>query len=723
MTGRFPWSVFDALLAALRSRFGARGRDYAALRENEERFRSLTAMSADWFWETDATHRLCWLAGDQPLLRLFGGELAVGRRIWEIAGVATDPQALKAHINLMDAHAPFVDFEIIRRSADGLVQIHVISGEPRLAPDGAWIGYRGVGRDVTEKRLAEQELARAKERLELALEGGELGIWDLDIATGVRYLSDRWASLLGRPAKTYRVPDASFHELIHPEDRCVVDEAYRNALKGIEPAYRVEYRLRTVKGDWKWIQSSGSITERGSDGRALRMSGAVLDIDGRKRAELLLSEAEERYRRLSEFSPSGIIVLSNGIIEYANPAAARIFRARSPRQLVGGRFIDRVAREHVDVAAARLHYLGLGPGVTEFSDRHIHGFDGSALVAEGAAVSYLERGRLLIQMVFRDVTEARKAHAALAERERLFRDVVEASGEYVWESDAEFRYTYLSARAEAILGFTREQMLGRRPKEFMPLGEAHAVDDWFARHASKGQVFRELVHRSLTKTGRIVWQSVSGVPVFDLGGVLKGYRGTGADITARRQAEERLQYLATRDAITGLPNRALLADRAGQLLARAARRQTSVTLFLLDLHRFSAVNDAYGHGAGDHLLRAVGERLSRMMREEDTLARLYGDDFALLWGGLQSNADIEKVACKVLSSFAEPFAIGGELLQVDANVGIAVAPAHAADFPQLLRAGDIALQHARAGGRGTYRLFSRETGAHVVPLSLAGHQS
>lgn len=718
MSGTGVWTLLDAL----RRRFGARARADAALRENEERFRSLTALSADWFWETDAQHRLSWLAGDQPLLRLFGRELAVGRRIWEITGVETEPQALKAQVNLMDAHSPFSEFEIIRRAADGAVQIHVISGEPRLACDGSWAGYRGVGRDVTGKRLAEQELAKAKERLELALEGGELGIWDLDITTGIRYLSDRWALMLGRPAKAYSLQNANVYELIHPDDRFAVNEAYRNAVKGIAPAYRTEYRLRTISGDWKWVQSSGSVTARNGNGRALRMSGAVLDIDRRKRAERLLGEAEERYRRLSEFSPSGILVVSNGIIEYANPAAARIFRADSPRQLVGGRFIDRVEPEHVNVAAARLHYLELGPGLTEFSDRRIRGLDGSSLIADGAAVSYLERGRILIQMVFRDVTEARKAHLALAEREQRFRDVVEASGEYVWEADAEFRYTYLSARIEAILGYPREQMLGCRPKDFMPFGEEHAVGDWFAQQAPKGQAFRDLVHRSLTRTGGIVWQSLSGVPVFDLGGVLKGYRGTGADITARRQAEERLQYLATRDAVTGLPNRALLADRARQALARAARRQSSKTLFLIDLHRFSAINDAYGHVSGDHLLRAIGERLSRMVREEDTLARLYGDDFALLWGGLQTAADMEKVALKILSSFTEPFAIGGELLRVDANIGIAVTPAHATDFPQLLRAADIALQHARAAGCGTYRLFSRETGAQVVPLSLAGRQ-
>ena len=117
---------------------------------------------------------------------------------------------------------------------------------------------------------------------------------------------------------------------------------------------------------------------------------------------------------------------------------------------------------------------------------------------------------------------AKRAEEALAEREQRFRDVVDASGEYVWETDAEWRYTYLSERVEAVLGYPRAELLGRKPHDFMPLGEARAVDDWFSGRAAEGQPFRDLVHRSITKSGGVIWQSVSGVPVRDRHGAVVG---------------------------------------------------------------------------------------------------------------------------------------------------------------------------------------------------------
>src|SRR5207237_1985622 len=124
--------------------------------------------------------------------------------------------------------------------------------------------------------------------------------------------------------------------------------------------------------------------------------------------------------------------------------------------------------------------------------------DGSDVTVETASVSFPERDRLIVLTVFRDVSEARQAGEALAEREQRFRDVAEASGEYVWEADAGWRYTYLSERVEAVLGYERAELLGRRPHEFMPLGEDRAVQDWLAKHAPEGRPFRELVHRSIT---------------------------------------------------------------------------------------------------------------------------------------------------------------------------------------------------------------------------------
>src|SRR2546430_11179713 len=185
----------------------------------------------------------------------------------------------------------------------------------------------------------------------------------------------------------------------------------------------------------------------------------------------------------------------------------------------------------------------------------------------------------------------------------------------------------------------------------MPLGEAHFPDTQAP--------FRDVVRRSITKSGGVIWQSVSGVPRLDAAAALTGYRGTAADVTARKQAEARIEYLATRDALTGLPNRALLTDRAGQAILTAARSRAQLAVLCVDLDRFKLVNDSLGHQAGDALLRAVADRLQNTLSREDTLARLGRDDLVLLWNGLESGGGPAGTAQRLPSSPAAPLPVGG----------------------------------------------------------------
>jgi len=685
-----------------------------ALRLSEERFRHLTSLSADWFWETDTGHRISWLSGGPAVAALFGAEMAHGKRLWEVPGVTVEPRALVEHferLQQLDAQLPFFDFVISRHDA-GELRSHAVSGKPRYDASGRFLGYRGVGQDITEKRRAERALGEAKERLELATEGGNLAVWDIDIGTDQMHMGGGLAGTLG--ARRFQ-RSVHLHERVHPSDRAAVRAAFLDALREKGPGARgLEFRMSTAPGEWKWVYCSGRVTERNASGRALRMSGTLAEIDARKRAEQAVRDAEARYRSLIELAPDGVTVFSSGIIEYVNPAALRLIKAASPRELLGRKIEDIVHPDHRARFAERMRYLGAGPGAVAFEERLLRCLDGSDVVVEAASVSYLERGRLVVQSVLRDVSEQRKARAALAEREQRFRDVLEASGEYVWETDTAWRYTFLSERVEAVLGYRRHEMIGRAPREFMPLGEAQAMDEWFAQRAAHAEGFRDQVHRSLTRSGRVIWQSVTGVPVFDAAGRLTGYRGTGADITSRKQAEDRIQYLATRDALTGLPNRVLLADRAGQAILAAARSRGSLALLFLDLDRFKLVNDSLGHAAGDALLRAVAERLGATLRRDDTLARLGGDEFVLLWNGVKDSQDAAALAQRTLGILSRPFTIEGQTLSVTASIGIGVYPGDGRDFGELLKNADAAANHAKETGRNNFRFFSPEMNARAV---------
>ena len=693
---------------------------HEALRESEERFRHLTSVSADWFWETDPEHRIAWLSGGPAVAALLGPERAHGRRFWDIPGLRLSPESLIGHLERQqtsDTRMPLFDFEVSRLDGAGGLCVHEVSGRPRFDAAGHFLGYRGVGRDVSERRRASRALSEAKERLELATEGGNVAVWDCDIGSRRVYLDRGWARLTGEREGDRTASLDDMWEMVHAEDRAALGASFVRALKGPDPA-NAEFRIRTASGDWRWLHAMGRVTERARDGRGTRLTGTITDIDARRRAEQALREAEAHYRKLIELSPDGIIVTSGGVFEYANAAAARLLRAPSARELIGKRREDFVHPDHLDRHRERIAYLSSGPGATAFEERRIRCMDGEEIVIETAGVSYLERGRLVVQTVIRDVSEQRKARQALAEREQRFRDVVEASGEYVWETDANWRYTFLSQRVESVLGYPRAEMIGRTPRAFMPLGEAQPLDDWFARRENVADPFRDLVHRSITKSGRVIWQSVSGVPVFDAAGALVGYRGTGADITARKLAEERIQYLATRDALTGLPNRALLSDRAGQMILSAARSRGSLAVLVLDLDRFILINDTLGYATGDALLRAVGERLAGTLRRDDTLGRIGGDKFVLLWDGAKGPQEGAKEAAnlaqRTLGVLARPFTVDGHSLNVSASIGISVYPNDGRDFGELLKNADAATHEAKASGAGGFRFFSADVNARAV---------
>ena len=427
-----------------------------------------------------------------------------------------------------------------------------------------------------------------------------------------------------------------------------------------------------------------------------------------------MRDAEARYRMLIDLSPDAILLQSEGRIEYANRSAAHILGLPGPAARGGRKTITMVHPDDYAMVLERARYVGQGPGKVDFRERRMMRADGGVVVVEGASVSYLERGRLVVQTVLRDISERVRAREELAEREQRFRDVVEAAGEYVWETDAEFRYTWLSSRVEAILGHVHVDLLGRRPHDFMPIGEERAVGEQLELHRERAEPFRELVHRSITKSGRVIWQSICGVPVFDADGTLKGFRGTGADITAKRQAEERIQFLATRDSLTGLPNRLLLSDRAGQAILNAGRHQGRIAVLSLQLDRFRLVTDSLGHRVGDSVLRAVAERLSRTLRKDDTLARVGADEFVLLWDGTREIDDVALVAQKVLTCLAAPIVAEDRSLNVSASIGISVFPGDGDGFVELLRNADAARHAAREAHGNTYRFFSPELNTRAL---------
>ncbi|WBV45342.1 bifunctional diguanylate cyclase/phosphodiesterase [Pseudoroseomonas cervicalis] len=295
-------------------------------------------------------------------------------------------------------------------------------------------------------------------------------------------------------------------------------------------------------------------------------------------------------------------------------------------------------------------------------------------------------------------TDAALASAAIAERDRL-RAMLDTNSDWIWEVDAEGRYTFVSAHVEALLGYSPDQVLGRTPFDLMPPDEAARIGAAFAEIVARKAPFSGLLNRNCHADGRIVVLETSGVPLLAADGSLLGYRGVDRDVTEREARTAHIAWMARHDSLTGLANRTEFQARLEERLGRGE----PAGLLLLDLDYFKEVNDQLGHASGDVLLRQVAERLGRLLPEGSLGARLGGDEFAALLavGPEQAQAAAQRLA----GALCEPYQLEGHRAVIGVSCGLALAPRHARSVSALLRCADLALYQAKQEGRGLVCLY------------------
>lgn len=293
--------------------------------------------------------------------------------------------------------------------------------------------------------------------------------------------------------------------------------------------------------------------------------------------------------------------------------------------------------------------------------------------------------------------------AALAESRSLLKTIIDTAPVRIYWKDKELRYLgcnpafALDAKVEKpedIIGKDDYQLV--RPEQ----AEQARADDRWVLDSGVSRLFSD--EQKLTPDGMLGWVRTSKVPLRDDKNQIIGLLGIYEDITEKKRAEERIQYLANFDALTGLPSRARLDDHLEYALSIAKRRNGQLALMFLDLDHFKDINDAIGHSVGDAVLIELARRLRAGVREEDTVARLGGDEFILLLPGTDASG-AARVAQKLLDSIAEPFRIEQYVLNLTASIGIAIRPNDGVDLEALSKSADTAMYRAKREGRRTYR--------------------
>lgn len=308
---------------------------------------------------------------------------------------------------------------------------------------------------------------------------------------------------------------------------------------------------------------------------------------------------------------------------------------------------------------------------------------------------------------------ARETANAMEASEARFRDVADASSDWIWEVDASLRLNFISERYALVTGRPPETSLGMPIADLFHPGEA--PDRWrqHLEDLEQWRSFRNVVSLCEDANGINRTVRLAGKPVLDSEGKAVGYRGTATDITAEIEAGRRAEYLAMHDALTGLPNRVLLLERLDQAIAGVSRRRDMAALLLLDLDRFKDINDTLGHPAGDLLLQEVAVRLSACVREVDTVARIGGDEFSVVLMSIKDASDAQLLSQRLLEIFRTPFELAGHEVLVTISVGVALIPIDGSIPDKLMQHADIALYRAKEEGRNASRFFEPEMDARL----------
>ena len=284
----------------------------------------------------------------------------------------------------------------------------------------------------------------------------------------------------------------------------------------------------------------------------------------------------------------------------------------------------------------------------------------------------------------------------------LLKDFQEHGGDWLWETDALGRLVDPSPRLVEAAGRTVEE-LDRMPLRVLLAAGRAEGDDRLLDAMEWYDMFRDLVI-TLRVGAEIRHWSLTGRPVFRGNGNFCGYQGVGSDITERRAAEARIAYLAETDPVTGLVNRVKFSSELERAMGDPANQGRNI-LFYLDLDQFKSINDTMGHPVGDALLDQVGHRLVECTGANDVVARIGGDEFAILIPGSDRPDHAAEIAERILATFDLPFTLDGADFSVGTSIGIAIGPDDGSTPMDLMKSADLALYRAKAEGRDGFRFY------------------
>ena len=567
-----------------------------------------------------------------------------------------------------------------------------------------FLALRERASSILKVQVAATERA-AEEKIRQLAHVVPVGILRVDLQGDCHYANEYCAEITGIPTAQH-LGQGWIHAL-HPEDREGVQRDWYRALTA-SWVNGAEFRFVRPDGKTVWVMGRAA-AERGNDGNIVGYIVSITDISARRESEEALRNSEQRFRRVFAAMPAmaSISRLSDGRFLAVNDTFLSV--AGFEREEVIGRLPNElnlwVAPFDRSAALERLRAFG-----------RIEGMDWRMRIKSGEIRDLLGSFEVLklgdeecLLVIAQDVTERRQAEMHM----KKLSSALEQTADAVMIANREGILEYVNHAFVVTTGYPVEEVLGKRPNILNSGKQGTEFYRELWNTILAGRVYSD-VFINKRKDGSFYYEEKTITPLKDGNGAITHFVSTGHDITERMQTQERLQFLAHHDVLTGLPNRSLFLDRLKQSLSQARWHKRLVAVLFFDADRFKNINDTLGHDVGDQLLQAIAQRLVGSLRERDTVARFGGDEFVMVLNDIASSSDVGQLAKKILAAMQPPFVVNNVTLHVTASIGISLFPADGEEAGGLLSKADVAMYRAKDLGRNHYQFYSTEMGARAL---------
>src|ERR1039457_6053992 len=598
--------------------------------------------------------------------------------------------------------------EIVNRRKDGTTYTEEMTITPVTQNLGSTTDtyFIAIKQDITERKKSEEELQRLASIVEFS-EDAIIGKNMDGVITSWNRGAEKIYGYTGR-----EVVGRNLSFLLRSE-RQTEEQAIMERILSGQPIECLETQRLTKTGSVLDVSLSVSPIKDAS-GHIAGASAIGRDITLRKRSE----EQLKLESAALEAAANGIVITDrHGAIVWANHAFTTMTGYRkeevlgkNPRLLKSGEQTESYYAELWSTISSGKIWRG------ELVNRRKDG----TTYTEGMTITPIRPNVGAANLthfiaIKQDITGRKRAEEELYRAHQMLQSILNTIPQRVFWKDRNCTYVGCNRAFATDAGLNNSaEIIGKSDFELAWSGMAdryRADDKLVMEQGSTKLNYDETQSRP---DGSLLWLRTNKLPLWDREGKVIGVIGTYEDITERKVAEERVQYLAYYDALTGLPNRTLLQDRLTKALASARRRKDKVALLFLDLDRFKTINDSLGHSVGDLVLQQVAERLKRSAREQDTVARLGGDEFLIVLTGVKDIADAAVAAERIMDTMTAEFVVQGHSLGVSCSLGISIFPEHGTDGETLIKNADAAMYSAKDNGRNNFRFFTEEMNAQVV---------